>query len=213
MFEELEDDGAAEPSLRCVDLGRTCLYSGRAGFSVSIALIQKNGVPVIGVDPVQKVLYQAIQAGEALRNGQAFASVRSAAQRPCMQVYGDCSLVAERDGPALKKVANAIAAAAHYQQVDLHIGAGGALSACWALEHAPALYYKVPGLQQGRGAYWDFAASACIFNAAGAVVTDFYGDGLHFNHPQGPGMPDRGLIYASHASIADALRGYPYHGL
>ena len=75
------------------------------------------------------------------------------------------------------------------------------------------LVFKVPGLQQGRGAYWDFAASACIFNAAGAVVTDFYGDGLHFNHPQEPGMPDRGLIYTSHASIADALRGIAYHGL
>jgi len=218
--EELEDDGSrlSQAYFWCVDPldGTLPFIQGRSGFSVSIALIQKNGVPVIGVvyEPVQKVLYQAIQAGEALRNGQPFVvSDRSAAQPSCLQVYGDCSLVAERDGPAFKKVASAIAAAAHYQQVDLHIGAGGALSACWALEHAPALYYKVPGLQQGRGAYWDFAASACIFNAAGAVVTNFYGDGLHFNHPQGPGMPDRGLIYASHASIADALRGYPYYGL
>lgn len=217
--EELEDDGSrlSQAYFWCVDPldGTLPFIQGRAGFSVSIALIKKNGVPVIGVvyDPVKKLLYQAIQAGEALCNGQHFTIDQSAAQRSCLQVYGDCSLVAERDGATLKKVASAIAAAAHYQQVDLHIGAGGALSACWALEHAPALYYKVPGLQQGRGAYWDFAASACIFTAAGAVVTDFYGDTLHFNQPQGPGMPDRGLIYASHASIADALRGYLYQRL
>jgi fructose-1,6-bisphosphatase/inositol monophosphatase family enzyme len=217
--EELEDDGSrlTQAYFWCVDPldGTLPFIQGRAGFSVSIALIQKNGVPVIGVvyDPVKKVLYQAIKGGEVLRNGQRLSNDRLNAERPCLQVYGDCSLDAERDGPALKKLASAIAAAAHYQQVDLHIGAGGALSACWALEHAPALYYKVPGLQQGRGAYWDFAASACIFNAVGAVVTDFYGDGLHFNHPQGPGMPDRGLIYTSHVSIADALRRYSHPGL
>ena len=93
--EESEDDGSrlSQAYFWCVDPldGTLPFVQGRAGFSVSIALIQKNGVPVIGVvyDPVKKVLYQAIQPGQALRNGQRFDIDRPVAKLSCLQGPGN----------------------------------------------------------------------------------------------------------------------------
>ena len=61
------------------------------------------------------------------------------------------------------------------------IGYGGAaLNAMWVLENAPAQYAKAPKSELGGGSFWDYAASACIFNEIGARAETFTGEPLSF---------------------------------
>lgn len=85
-----------------------------------------------------------------------------------------------------------------YQRVDQ---GGAVMNACWVLEKAPACFVKSPKVQEGGGCLWDYAATVCLFQELGAVVTDSYGHPLQLNSPY-LFMNRRGILYASHGDIA-----------
>ncbi len=80
---------------------------------------------------------------------------------------------------------------------------GAVLNACWVLEHAPACFVKRPKVQEGGGCLWDYAATACLFEEAGAVVSDSHGNRLDLNSRDSVFMNQTGIFYASHQEIAD----------
>ena len=84
LSEERPDRGQRheKPFFWCIDPldGTLPFIEGKPGFAVSIALVSRAGVPVIGVivDPLRGTLYRAIDGLELTRNQQPWAPVPAA---------------------------------------------------------------------------------------------------------------------------------------
>ena len=83
---------------------------------------------------------------------------------------------------------------------------GAVINACHALESAPGCHFKFAKTEEGGGSIWDYAATACLFEQAGAFVSDVYGDALDLNRSDSTFMNHRGAVYATDASLASKIR-------
>lgn len=178
------------------------------GYSVSIALVSRYGIPLIGVvyDPLTQTLYRAIKGQGAWRNEQAlkpvatdsqmeqtltFITDKSFAQDPLYQ-----STLAELDN-----IANDL----DYAGATLRLQGGAAMNACQVLTNPPACYFKFPKPLVGGGSVWDYAATACLFQETGAPATDIHGNPLVLN-PDGPTFMNHcGVLYCSDQAIAEQM--------
>ena len=88
---------------------------------------------------------------------------------------------------------------------EIHCG-GAVMNACWVLENAPAYFVKRPKIQEGGGCLWDYAATVCLFEEAGAMVSDSHGNSLDLNSSDSVFMNHTGVFYASHREIAEELK-------
>lgn len=87
------------------------------------------------------------------------------------------------------------------------IKSGGAvMNACWVLDRAPAGFIKKPKSQEGGGCLWDYAATACLYEALGAVVSDSAGNPLDLNSRTSLFMNREGVLYASDREISQRLQ-------
>lgn len=82
---------------------------------------------------------------------------------------------------------------------------GAVMNACWVLENGPACFFKDPKQQQGGGCLWDYAATACIFTILGAWVSDRHGKPLDLNAKDSLFLNQKGVLFASDASVAKSL--------
>jgi len=176
------------------------------GFSVSIALVAKDAVPMLGVvyDPFMNILYHACKGQNAFRNNE----VWHADER----LEGTLSWIMDRSFRGHRFYSET---EAELQQLCSELSlspkpadiaqAGAALSACWVLEHSPAVYFKYPREKEGGGSLWDYAASACIFQSAGGWVSDMYGNPLELNRKQSTFMNHNGFVFASNSGLAEAI--------
>ena len=80
------------------------------------------------------------------------------------------------------------------------------MNAMHALENRPGCHLKLPKPEAGGGSLWDYAATACIFEEAGAVVTDMFGNPLDLNREDSTFMNHRGVLYANDAGLATKIR-------
>ncbi len=162
----------------CIDpLDGTLMFiEERPGYSVSIALVSRSGVPYIGVvyNPVENILYHAIKGSGVFRNGKTW-------------------------NPQLSSTETE---SSHFETIT---HGGAVMNACWVLENSPACFYKLPKKQEGGGSLWDYAATACIFHELGAVATDIYGALLDLNRSESTFMNHKGVLYASNNLIAKKL--------
>ncbi len=214
LTEESEDDSSRfrKDYFICIDPldGTLPFTEGKAGFSVVIALVSKQGVPLLGVvyDPCHEVLYTAIKGEGALCNGVPF-NVKSqkvqAAQSPSLTLLTDRSFLSQPRYTAIMACVNNIAQAQGCRDVQTLTQAGAALNACWVVERAPALYFKYPKPALGGGSIWDFAASACIASEAGASVSNIAGKPLDLNRQDSSFMNHEGVLFASSDSLAQAV--------
>ncbi len=209
LTEESEDNRARleKEYFWCIDPmdGTLPFIRGEAGYSVSIALVARNGSPQIGVvyDPVHDVLWQATKGQGVQRNGEAwvlqssgevltFTYDRSFIDRPeCEEVLKELETYANSLG--LKGV------------VATQFG-GAVINACHALQHAPGCHFKFSKPQEGGGSLWDYAATACLYEEAGAVASDVFGDPLDLNRPDSTFMNHRGALYATNEALARRIR-------
>ena len=79
------------------------------------------------------------------------------------------------------------------------------MNACTVLANPRACYLKLPK-QNGGGSLWDYAATACIFNEAGAVATDIDGQRFDFNRADSTLMCHRGILFATDEPLAQRIR-------
>lgn len=197
LTEESPDDGSrlVKDHFWCIDPidGTLCFIEGVKGYAVSIALVSREGVPLIGVvyDPLESVLYHAIRGGGAFRNSRPWTCDLERA-RDSVRIFTDRSEVA---GPLFEPVARA-------NRATWGTYGGAVLNALWCLENAPALYFKFSKPGNGGGCYWDFAATACIYHELGAWVTDVKGAPLHFNRRDSVYLGHCGVLYATNATVA-----------
>jgi myo-inositol-1(or 4)-monophosphatase len=214
LSEECRDDGSRhlKDYFWCIDpLDGTLPFTQRMpGYSVSIALVSRTGVPQIGViyDPIQQVLYSAVLGQGLWRNGQPWSTSSTLAQpvNQSLRFYCDCTFYSQPDGAELIEQMQLLASELGYAELLVKQGGGGVLNACRVLENAPACYFKKPKLQAGGGSLWDFAATACLFKQAAAPVSDFNGQPLDLNRRDSSFMNHRGVIYSSCWQLSAALQ-------
>jgi 3'-phosphoadenosine 5'-phosphosulfate (PAPS) 3'-phosphatase len=113
------------------------------------------------------------------------------------------------DRPEYERVLQELEAYAHSADLDGLVASqfgGAVINACHALEQAPGCHFKFAKSQEGGGSLWDYAATACLFEEAGAFVSDAFGDHLDLNRPDSTFMNHRGAVYATDESLAQRIR-------
>lgn len=198
LTEESPDDGSRlkKDYFWCIDpIDGTLPYiEGIPGYATSIALISKEGVPVIGViyDPVEHTLYHAVRGRGAFRNSKPWNLSTGSTAR----IFTDRSIATEPYCGAVLDGLKSI-----FGSVDLHGKGGAVMNAMWCLENPPACYFKFPKEEKGGGCFWDYGASAAIYNELGAVVSDMNGAPMNLN-AESIYMNHVGILYATDADLA-----------
>ena len=200
LSEETEDDGSRfkEDFFWCVDPmdGTLPFINKRPGFSVSIALVAKDGTPCIGVvfDPTTATLYHAIKGSGAYKNRTLW-DLKPA--NDYLSYVTDRKL---KDTPRVAEIEQLL----NEKVVQLGLngikeisGAGSVLNGILVLENGPACMLKFPKKENGGGSIWDFAATACIFQELGLPATNFEGGRLDLNRTDGTFMNHQGVFYAN----------------
>jgi fructose-1,6-bisphosphatase/inositol monophosphatase family enzyme len=200
LSEETIDDGGRfeEDFFWCIDPmdGTLAFINKQPGFSVSIALMAKDGTPYIGVvfDPSTDTLYHAIKGNGAYKNGS-----------PWLIKHTNDHLTYVTDR-RLKHTprADEIESFLHENVEKLSLtgikeiaGAGAVLNGILVLENGPACMLKLPKKESGGGSVWDFAATACIYQELGLPATNFEGGRLDLNRKDGTFMNHEGVFYAN----------------
>lgn len=217
LTEESEDDHSRfkKDYFWCIDPldGTLPFIESTPGYSVSIALVAKDGSPMIGVvyDPVLNTLYHATKNQGAYRNGAPW-KISTIIMKNVLTMLSDRSFLKHPKFSEIEKECIDLSKKLGLKDFNLIQHGGGAMNACWVLEHAPACYFKFPKAAEGGGSLWDYAGTACILQEAGAMVSDIHGQPLDLNRSDSSFMNHRGILYSSDISIAKQIMNI-YHKL
>lgn len=196
-----------KPWYWCVDPldGTLPFMEGRPGYAVSIALLQRNGDPLIGVvyDPVNATLWHAVKGRGAYQENAAIAPVTRASG--ALTVFADASLSQHEDYERLFGILTDYAAGAALGELKLVYGSGAVKNACQVLQTPASCYIKMPRSGEGGGSIWDFAATACIVREAGGWVSNIQGGPLDLNRRDSTFMNHEGVLFASNTEMAHGL--------
>ncbi|MES9942701.1 MAG: inositol monophosphatase family protein [Candidatus Thiodiazotropha sp. 6PLUC2] len=210
LSEEAPDDGRRhnKPAFWCIDPmdGTLAFANNKPGFSVSISLVARNGSPLIGVvyDPVEKTTYHALHNQGAFKNNHPITPPQLDMNRPLTlrtdySFQSDTRLQQTQSG--LETIADRIGVEG--AEIEFHIGAVS--NACSVLEEPNTCYFKYPRPDASGGSLWDYAATACICQEAGAVASDIFGNPMDLNRVDSTFMNHRGLLFAGHKMLAKEI--------
>jgi fructose-1,6-bisphosphatase/inositol monophosphatase family enzyme len=192
----------------CIDPldGTLAFTESVPGYAVSIALVAKDGTPMIGAiyDPVTQTLYSALHKQGAYRNGHAW-TIDKTEKNTYVSFPCDRSLVARADFQEIEQSVTAITKRHEYLGVTLTHHQGAVMNAITALIQAPGLYFKPDKPEAGGGSLWDFAASACLYKELGMIACNYYGERLDLNRPDSSFMNHQGVIFATDQELASAV--------
>lgn len=200
LSEETEDDGGRfrEDFFWCIDPmdGTLAFINKQAGFSVSIALIAKDGTPYIGVvfDPSTDTLYYATKGHGAYKNNSPWEIKHT---NDHLTYVTDQKLQDTPHAAEIQRLLNEHAEKLGLSKVKEIAGAGSVLNGILVLENGPACMLKLPKKESGGGSIWDFAATACIYQELGLTATNFAGGRLDLNRKDGTFMNHQGIFYAN----------------
>jgi len=194
----------------CVDPldGTLAFVEKTAGYAVSIALLSKSGVPMIGVvyDPVEHTLYHAIRGRGAFRNGTPWQwkSTDRYEGKP-FTFLADRNFSAHPRREQILEMLEQIIHDRGYSELVIETRGGSVMNACWTLERAPACFFKLPKPANGGGCLWDYAATACLFTEAVAVYSDMSKQPLELNSNKSLYLNHCGVLYTSDEVLAKVI--------
>jgi len=200
LSEESEDDNSRfeKDFFWCIDPmdGTLAFINKEAGFSVSIALVAKDGKPQIGVvyDPSTETLYHAIKGNGAFKNGRPWEIKNT---NPYLSYLTDKKLKDTSRAAEIEIMLQEYVTKLGLNEIKEISGAGSVMTAIRVLENGPAFMLKFPKKEKGGGSLWDFAATACIFHELGLPATNFEGGKLDLNRKDGTFMNHEGVFYAN----------------
>ncbi len=200
LSEETEDDHSRfkKDFFWCIDPmdGTLAFINKRPGFSVSIALIAKDGTPYIGVvfDPSTDTLYHAVKGNGVYKNDDLW-KIKNANNH--LTYVTDRELKDTPNAADIENLLNENVRKLNLQGIKEMAGAGSVLNAIHVLENGPACMLKLSKKENGGGSIWDFAATACIFQELGLLATNFEGGKLDLNKKDGTFMNHQGVFYAN----------------
>lgn len=210
LAEELQDDTSRHTReyFWCIDpLDGTLPFLNKTpGYSVSIALVSRDGIPVIGIvhDPFHDTVYEALRGAGARKDGEPIALPVPNRSSPLTFII-DQSFEAHSDFKDVLSRFNEISREQCNGDVRILRTGGAAMNACWTLENSPAVYFKFPRLAEGGGSVWDFSATSCLFEELGAIATDIAGQPLTLNPEGGTFMNRQGVVYTPCHWLADKV--------
>lgn len=200
LSEETEDDGSRfeKDYFWCIDPmdGTLPFINKQPGFSVSIALVAKNGTPHIGVvfDPSTNALYYAIKGYGVFKNGSPWTIKNT---NNYLTYVTDKKLKDTPLSSEIKELLNKKAEELNLNGIKEISGSGSVLNAIHVLENGPACMLKLPKKENGGGSIWDFAATACIYNEFSLPATNFEGEKLNLNKKDSSFMNHEGIFYSN----------------
>lgn len=200
LSEETEDDGSRfeKDFFWCIDPmdGTLPFINRQPGFSVSIALIAKDGTPHIGIvfDPSTDTLYNAVKGNGAFKNGSPWEIVN---KNDHLTYVTDRSLKDNPRSAEIESLLNEQVKKLNLNGVKEIAGSGSVLNAILVLENSPACLLKSPKKEKGGGSIWDFAATACIYQELGLPATNFAGERLDLNRKEGTFMNQEGIFFSN----------------
>lgn len=200
LSEETEDDGSrfAKDFFWCIDPmdGTLSFINKQPGFSVSIALVSKVGIPYIGVvyDPSTDSMYHATRGIGAFKNGNPWV-IKHANQH--LTYVSDRKLKDTPRTDEIKKMLTKKVETLNLKGTKEIDGAGAVLNGILVLENGPACMLKLPKKEKGGGCIWDFAATACIYHELGLPATDYKGGRLDLNKNHGTYMNHKGVLFTN----------------
>ena len=204
LSEETVDDDSRfkKDFFWCIDPmdGTLAFINKKPGFSVSIALVAKDGTPYIGVvfDPSKDSLYYAIKGNGVFKNSIPWKIKRS---NNHLTYVTDRRLKDTALSSEIEKLLNETVKKLSLNGVIEISGSGSVLNAIHVLENGPACMLKFPKKENGGGSIWDFAATACIYNELRLPATNFKGEGLDLNRKDGTFMNHEGVFYKNLVGI------------
>jgi fructose-1,6-bisphosphatase/inositol monophosphatase family enzyme len=210
LTEEQPDDGSRleKDAFWCIDPldGTLPFTESIPGYAVSIALVARDGTPLIGVvyDPSTGTQYQAVQGQGALRNSEPWTLPPSSEAAP-LSFISDRSIVIHPQFDGALAQLQVLASELGQVGLETTLTGGAVMNALWVLEQAPACYFKFPKPQAGGGSLWDYAATACIYAELGAWCSDVAGQRLDLNRADSTFMNHRGVLFASDRALGQAL--------
>jgi fructose-1,6-bisphosphatase/inositol monophosphatase family enzyme len=200
LSEETEDDGSRfeKEFFWCIDPmdGTLAFIKKHPGFSVSIALVAKDGTPYIGVvfDPSTNTIYYAIKGNGAYKNDHPW-EIKPTNNH--LTYITDKKLNDTPHSDKIKELLNQKVAQLSLNGVKEIDGSGSVLNAIFVLENGLACMLKFPKKENGGGSIWDFAATACIYHELGLPATNFEGGQLDLNRKNSTFMNHQGVFYAN----------------
>ena len=209
LTEESEDDGSRfeKKYFWCIDpLDGTLAFSeGENGYAVSIGLVARDGTPLIGVvcDPVNDVLWQSGKGLGVKRNGKNW---ETPPRNTHLTFTYDRSFEARPEFLSVCSALEEVAKKSGLKGIDAKQFGGSVMNAIHALENSPGCHLKLPKPKEGGGSLWDYAATSAIFNEAGAVVSDVFGNPLDLNRTDSTFMNHRGVLYATDLDLAGNIK-------
>jgi myo-inositol-1(or 4)-monophosphatase len=194
----------------CVDPldGTLPFVEGRPGYAVSIALVSREGEPLIGVvrDPASGVTFHAFRGGGVFKDSVKISGQASEGRQGELVWIMDRSMKESELYSALADAMKTLAETRGHSGLSIVDYAGAALNATWVLLKPAAVYFKFPKPSKGGGSVWDFAATSCLFREWGAPSTDIFGDPLKLNQSKTTFMNEHGVVYASRPDLAESVR-------
>lgn len=197
LTEELADDGSRleKDFFWCIDPldGTLAFTEQRPGYAVSIALVSKEGKPIIGIvhDPITGEVYDAIgDTGYHLPK-----PIGEDKQVLCCHFDNSIKYHPKRDliFSELQKSVEKLG----LDELQIHYGKGAVLNACHVAKSKYGLYFKFPKKEKGGGCIWDFAATACLFEEMGLIATDVSGRKLNLNNYNSTFFNHCGVLFAT----------------
>lgn len=198
LSEESLDDGSRihKDYFWCIDPmdGTLAFINKHPGFSVSIALVARDGTPHIGVvyDPSTEILYHAILGYGAYKNGNSWIITNT---NNYLTYVTDKKLKDTPRAIEIQSILNKEATKLNLKGVKEISGAGSVMNAILVLENGPACMVKFPKTERGGGGIWDYAATACIYRELGLPATNFNGDPIDLNRKGDTFMNHEGIVY------------------
>lgn len=198
ISEELKDDSSRFENefYWCIDpLDGTLPFTEQVdGYAVSIALVSREGIPVLGVvyNPEKNDLYTAVKGEGAYKNGWPL-SVSPSKNK--FTFITDRSFTESKDYDSFVFDLKSAVKRKGFNQFEIIAHGGASMNAIWVLENAPAAYVKLPKKQLGGGGIWDFSATACLFNELKFRATNFKGDQLDLNRKDSTYMNHEGVWF------------------
>lgn len=198
LTEETPDDGSRfeKEFFWCIDPidGTLAFINKQPGFSIAIALISKDGTPVIGVvlDPNTNTIYHAIKDNGAYKNRKPWEIKNT---NNYLTFFTDKKLKETPNFDKIVQQLNNYKDTLNLKEFKEVSGAGAVLNAILVAENGPACFIKLPKKENGGGSIWDYAATACIFNELGLSATNFKREVLDLNKKENSFMNHEGVCY------------------
>lgn len=200
LSEETKDDGSRfeKDFFWCIDPmdGTLAFINKYPGFSVSIALVAKDGTPQIGVvfAPSTNNLYHATKNQGAFKNDKLWKLKKS---NKYLTYVTDKKLADTPNKSKILEILNdkvSTLGLSEYKEIS---GAGSVLNAIFVAENTPSCMLKLTKKENGGGSIWDFAATACIFKELGLQATNYEGGTLDLNRKESSFLNHQGVFYAN----------------